>query len=132
MKKVRKTTRSKTLKKRRSVVKKKNRSVVKNKTASPKKKPIRNKYYIVSLRGKRYKIQKTGKISSNLWAYCTDPKFTNRLIKIHKILENYEELETLIHEMLHACFWDLDEEVISEVGRDLSKALWKMGYRKQK
>ena len=43
-----------------------------------------------------------------------------------------EELEILIHEMLHACFWDLDEEVVSEVGRDLSKALWKMGYRKQK
>jgi hypothetical protein len=96
-------------------------------------------YFTVFLRckeakqeGKRYKIQKTGKISSNLWAYCTDPKFTNRLIKIHKILENYEELETLIHEMLHACFWDLDEEVITEVGKDLSNALWKIGYRKQK
>jgi hypothetical protein len=119
MKKARKTTRQK-------APKKNSCSVAKKKATKSKKK------HVVKLRGKKYKIQKTGKVGSDLWGYCTDPKFTNRLIKIHKMLENDEELEILIHEMLHACFWDLDEEVVSEVGRDLSKALWKMGYRKQK
>lgn len=118
MKKARKTTRQK-------VPKKNSCSVAKKKATKSK------KQHVVKLRGKRYKIEKTGKVGSDLWGYCTDPKFTNRLIKIHKMLENDEELEILIHEMLHACFWDLDEEVVSEVGRDLSKALWKMGYRKQ-
>ena len=120
MKKARKTTRQK-------APKKKSCSVAKKKATKSKK-----QHHVVNLRGKRYKIQKTGKVGSDLWGYCTDPKLTNRLIKIHKMLENDEELEILIHEMLHACFWDLDEEVVSEVGRDLSKALWKMGYRKQK
>jgi hypothetical protein len=32
--------------------------------------------------------------------------------------------------MLHACFWDIDEAVIKEVGIDISHALWKLGYRK--
>lgn len=118
MKKARKTTSSK-------APKKKSCSVAKKTTKSKKK-------HVVKLRGKSYRIEKTGKVGSKLWGYCTDPKFTNRLIKIHKTLENDDELEILIHEMLHACFWDLDEEVISEVGKDLSKALWKMGYRKKK
>lgn len=99
--------------------------------ASKRKSKTSNDNCMVVLRGKKYKIQKTGKVGEDLWGYCTDPNFTNRLIKIHKLLENSEELETIIHEMLHACFWDLDEEVINEVGKDMSQALWKMGYRKQ-
>jgi hypothetical protein len=85
----------------------------------------------LNIRGKRYRFQRTGIVGNDCWGYCTDPSEGNRLIKVHNQLKNEKELEFIIHEMVHACFWDLDEAVVKEVGKDLSKALWKMGYRKQ-
>lgn len=38
-------------------------------------------------------------------------------------------LDTLIHEALHACFWDLAEESISTAARDIAHMLWRIGYR---
>jgi hypothetical protein len=84
----------------------------------------------VWLRNKRYKLIKTHALPRDSWGLCTDPAFAKREIKIHKKLKGAKELEIIIHEMLHACFWDIDEKVIKEVGGDISKALWKMGYRK--
>jgi len=90
------------------------------------KRPVRS----VKLRGKRYKFEKSGTLHKTDRGYCTDPKDPQRKIKIHKNLVDQEELEVTIHEMLHACFWDIDEDVICEVGDDISRALWRMGYRK--
>jgi len=38
-------------------------------------------------------------------------------------------LEVLIHEMLHACYWDLDEEAIDITARDIARVLFRLGYR---
>jgi len=70
-------------------------------------------------------------VGNDCWGYCTDPSFSNRVIKVHSQLTGDQELEFIIHEMIHACFWDLDEAVVKEVGQDLSKALWRMGYRRE-
>lgn len=84
----------------------------------------------IKIRGKRYRFERTGHVGSDCWGYCTDPSTPNRVIKVHSHLKDDQELEFIIHEMIHACFWDLDEDVVREVGRDLSKALWRMGYRR--
>ena len=91
----------------------------------PKPSPIKN------IRGKRYKFQRTSLVGNDCWGYCTDPSFSNGIIKVHSQLTGDQELEFIIHEMIHACFWDLDESVVREVGHDLSKALWRMGYRRE-
>jgi hypothetical protein len=39
------------------------------------------------------------------------------------------ELEIAIHESLHVCAWDLDEECVSETARDIAKLLWRLGWR---
>jgi len=91
----------------------------------------RRKVRSVTLRGKRWAFEKAGTLSKTDRGYCTDPSETERKIKIHKSLIGQEELEVIIHEMLHACFWDIDEDVIAEVGDDISKALWRMGYKKE-
>lgn len=39
-------------------------------------------------------------------------------------------MEIVIHEGLHACLWDLDEEAVSETARDITALLWRMGWRK--
>lgn len=96
-----------------------------NSIASKKRK--RNKNII--LRGRRYKFLRTKVIPRDSWGICTDPSFTNREIRVHKKLKGLKEFEVIVHEMLHACFWDIDEEVIREVGIDISRALWQLGYR---
>jgi len=85
----------------------------------------------VTLRGKRFAFKKMKKIDSvGSIGECDDPTNPGKAIKIHKSLKGFEELEVTIHEMLHGCFWDLDESVIDQVGVDISKALWRLGYRK--
>ena len=84
----------------------------------------------IRLRNKRYRFLKTKLLPKDSWGSCSDPAFTKRIIKIHKNLKGIKEFEVIVHEMLHACFWDIDESVIREVGIDISHALWKLGYRK--
>ena len=40
-----------------------------------------------------------------------------------------ERLEVLIHEMLHAAYWDLDESAIEGAAADVARVLWRLGYR---
>jgi hypothetical protein len=35
----------------------------------------------------------------------------------------------VIHELLHAAHWDLDELAVEETAEDLARVLWKLGYR---
>lgn len=39
-------------------------------------------------------------------------------------------MEVFIHEALHACIWDLDEETVYSTAEDISKFLWRLGYRR--
>lgn len=43
-----------------------------------------------------------------------------------------ESLDTEIHEALHACFPNLGEDRIKQSVEDLSRFLWRMGYRRKK
>lgn len=66
------------------------------------------------------------------WGLCDEPTDPNRKIYIHPELKGTGklELEIEMHEFLHAAFWDIDEEVIGEVAKNYSEALWQLGYRK--
>ena len=56
-------------------------------------------------------------------------KFEPRRVLINEQLRNRQRLEVEIHEALHQAFYDLDESVVLEVGKDISRILWKLGYR---
>ncbi len=90
-----------------------------------KKKEVRS----IVLRGKRFAFKKSGNLKK-LYGYCTSPLDTNRAIIIDKNLKGQQELDTIIHEMLHACFWDVGEDAIGEAASDIAKALWRMGFKK--
>ena len=82
----------------------------------------------VNLRGKRFSISRPKRINPELLGWCINtgkPK-----IAVAYSLDGEEELEIFIHEMLHACYWDMDEEAITDAAQSISKALWRMGYRK--
>jgi hypothetical protein len=60
---------------------------------------------------------------------CDSPYSRNKKIRIWKGLKDEEKLEVLIHEMLHAAFWQIDEHYIAEAAKDIAKILWKLGYK---
>lgn len=60
---------------------------------------------------------------------CDSPLSRNKEIVIDERLEGEEKLEVLIHEMLHAAFWNIDEEYIDKSAKDISHVLWRLGYK---
>ena len=54
-----------------------------------------------------------------------------RSIKITTDIKHKLLLDTLIHEALHACYPDLDEEAINQSATDIAEYLWKLGYRSE-
>lgn len=79
------------------------------------------------LRGRYWTIIR-GKLDRTQDGLCDASK---RLITVRPSLTGERELDVLIHEMLHACHWDLDEQAISETASDLARVLTRMGFRKE-
>ena len=56
--------------------------------------------------------------------------YHGRSIIVRKSLRGERQLEVLIHELLHGCHWDLDEQAVTETAEDLARVLWRLGYRR--
>lgn len=56
--------------------------------------------------------------------------YDTKLIEISNRAKNRRELDTLIHEMMHACCPYLDEFDVELTATEIANILWKMGYRK--
>jgi hypothetical protein len=82
----------------------------------------------VLLRGKYYDL-----ISSKLrkyWGDCNHPSDPDKVIRIASSLKDEKQLLiTVLHETLHACLWDLDEEAVEEISVDIGNVLYKLGAR---
>ena len=78
------------------------------------------------LRGKYWRIVRE-KLPRKLDGLCDAD---HRTITVQPHLSGERELDVLIHEMLHACHWDLDETAIEETASDLARVLFRLGYRK--
>lgn len=91
----------------------------------------------IRLRGTKYKVsfktrfrkRKDIKRGFRLLGDCSHPQVKNPEIRVLKGLGEKENAEILIHEMLHGCFPDLDEESITESAISIQRALYKLGYR---
>lgn len=85
----------------------------------------------ITLRGKRYRIVLCSRLGSDdnpVYGECSDPNSKSPMIRYFVGLKGMRRLDVLIHEMLHACFWDLDEEGIEESASDIARALWRLGW----
>lgn len=60
---------------------------------------------------------------------CDPPTRPNKEIRVRSTLSGEERLEVLIHEMLHAAGWHIDERFVEEFACDAARALWRLGYR---
>ena len=87
--------------------------------------PLRGNVYRLSWRKPR--ITKDGTESLGL---CDPPFLPHKKITIDPNVPEAELLDTIVHEALHGCYWDLGEEAISEAASDISQLLWNCGYRR--
>ena len=63
---------------------------------------------------------------------CEAPTIPDKAIDIPVGGTRREDLDTTIHEALHACFWEIDEEAITEAANDISTFVWRLGWRKRR
>jgi len=86
----------------------------------------------ITLRETRYRIVLCSRLGSDdnpVYGECSDPNSKSPMIRYHVCLKGMRRLDVLIHEMLHACFWDIDEEGIEESASDIARALWRLGWK---
>ena len=68
-------------------------------------------------------------VPSNCQGYCESPNTKGRKIVLPPDLSEQELLTYCVHESLHACFWWLDEEFVTDAAADIGRFLWRMGFR---
>jgi len=80
-----------------------------------------------NVRGKNYKIEFKSPKNKRDLGECDNE---NKIILIRPSLKDRIRLEVTLHEVLHACCPDLNEDAIDETAMSLSKLLWRLGYRR--
>jgi len=87
---------------------------------------------IATLLGKRYRISFEHPVVANgkiVDGSCDPPNCRNKTIHVDSNLTGARRMEILIHEMLHACDWHKDESWVETAAQDISRVLWRLGYR---
>lgn len=67
-----------------------------------------------------------------VYGLCDEPSKKGKQITIATGLTEIDELDTLIHEMIHASVWQLDEEIVDRMSTDIARVLFRLGYRRNK
>jgi len=83
-----------------------------------------------TFRGRRYRIRRVPRLNDA--GKCDHPEAPDKEIIIRLGQRGIDELDTVLHEVGHACFWDLSEEAIGDGMTDIAKFLWREGYRRVK
>ena len=60
---------------------------------------------------------------------CDPPDQRNKEIRVSTSLRGEERLEVLIHELVHAAGWHIDETFVEQFASDAARVLWRLGYR---
>jgi hypothetical protein len=62
---------------------------------------------------------------------CDPPTARGKEIRVSSSLRDEERLEVLLHELVHAAGWHIDEEFVGQFAHDVARTLWRLGYRDQ-
>lgn len=87
----------------------------------------------VVLSGQRWRIRDAaaGELPRTCDGDCDSPDVARPLIRIRSTLTAKRRLEVLVHEVLHASLPVLAEEAVQRTGENLSKVLWRIGWRNE-
>ena len=83
----------------------------------------------VTVRKKRWNLVFKSLKKADCWGFCEDPEKYAKKIVIDNSIVGEKRLEILLHEAIHAAFFDTDESAVLETARDIARILWKLGYR---
>lgn len=83
----------------------------------------------ITLRKKRWELVFKSLKNADCWGFCEQPEKPGKKIVIDKSIVGEKRIEILIHEMIHATNWTIDEECVADSARDIARILWKLGYR---
>jgi hypothetical protein len=93
-----------------------------------------SKIKTASFRGRKFQIlwkkpRKSSKEETAAHGACDCPADSGKRIYIHPNPNHEELLDTVIHESLHAAFWDLEETAVTQCCEDLRHLLKRMGLQ---
>jgi hypothetical protein len=81
---------------------------------------------ILKIRGQRWRLRFVPNLG-DAEGLCDKDQ---RTIKIALGYPEDRTLDSVVHELLHAALWDLDEECVHDTANAISAALWKLQYRR--
>jgi hypothetical protein len=84
----------------------------------------------ITILRKRYELRFVPFLGKTVMGTCEDPFEPERIIRIKQGMSEKETLDTIIHEILHAADWWKKEEWVENVATDITRTLWRLGYRK--
>lgn len=91
-----------------------------------------------SMVGRRYRIRWVPNLTGashhendRVIGTTDEPKKKGKEVLIQMGLSPFEEMESIIHEALHAGNWHLSEEWVSEAAEDITRLLRRCGFRRQ-
>lgn len=79
------------------------------------------------IRKRYWDVVKRKKMPGHPHGECDAPSVKGKQIRIYGEQSGRQLVDTVIHEFLHAAFWDLDDEVVHEVAHDLARLLDRLG-----
>lgn len=82
---------------------------------------------LITVLGKRWRY--TRPLLAGADGFCDAPTVRGKTISVDCRLRGERELEIIIHELLHAAAWQLDEQLVSKFAEDTARILTKLGYR---
>ena len=83
----------------------------------------------VELRGKRWNLEAVEYLQDGSCGSIDPPDAVQKRILISLSQTPIDKLDTVIHECLHACVPDLDEDCVTETATGIAKVLHRMGCR---
>ncbi len=81
-----------------------------------------------TIRGTKYDVDMCGqRISGTI----DHPRSTGPTLRVMEPAGSFAEMEALFHEMLHRGNWLQSEEATEELGHDMARLAWRLGYRRK-
>lgn len=82
----------------------------------------------INVMGKVWRLREVN--VRNYRGECDPPDKTRKEIRIKQRMGSEETMEVLLHEMIHAAGWHIDEEFVTRLAADAARNLTKCGYRR--
>ena len=82
----------------------------------------------IQMLGKRWRLRHAPNLAAR--GDCDPPTQPRKEIRILSTLRGEEQLEVILHELVHVAGWHLDESFVEQFAVDAARTLWRLGYRR--